>query len=172
MLGALAAGADPVVAVDVAHDKLEAAEALGATHAVEWAGDAEATAERVLAASGGGVDYAFEATGRPEAALAAFLSTRAARRGGADRASRRRRRARRCPALPIPRMERRILGSIYGSTRPERDFPALLELYRRGRLPLDRLVTRRLPLDAVEDAFAAMRGGAALRVVLDLEVPA
>ena len=135
-----------------------------------WAGDAEATAERVRAATGGGVDYAFEATGRPEAALAAFLSTRAARRGRADRHPARGRRRSTLPALPIPRMERRVLGSIYGSSRPERDFPALLELYRRGRLPLDRLVSRRLPLDAVEEAFGSMRGGAALRVVLDLEV--
>ena len=55
------------------------------------------------------------------------------------------------PALPIPRMERRVLGSIYGSSRPARDFPALLELYRRGRLPLDRLISRRLPLDGIED---------------------
>ena len=53
-------------------------------------------------------------------------------------------------------MERRILGSIYGSSRPERDFPALLELYLRGRLPLDRLVSQRMPLDSVQDAFAAM----------------
>jgi len=168
LLGAIAAGAHPVVAVDVAHDKLAAAESLGATHAVAWAGSAEATAERVLEASGGGVDYAIEATGRPEAALAAFLSTRA--RGAAvligifaaDAALT-------LPALPIPRMERRILGSVYGSSRPERDIPALLELFRRGRLPLDRLVSRRLPLDAVEEAFTAMRGGDALRVVLDLE---
>ena len=168
LLGAVAAGAHPVVAVDVAHSKLALAEELGATHAVAWAGGAEATAERVLDASGGGVDYAFEATGRPEAALAAFLSTRP--RGAAvligipaaDAAIT-------LPALPIPRMERRILGSIYGSSRPERDFPALLELYLRGRLPLDRLVSERMPLDSVQDAFAAMRGGAALRVVLDLE---
>ena len=168
LLGAIAAGAHPVVAVDVAHDKLAAAESLGGTHAVAWAGSAEATAERVLEASGGGVDYAIEATGRPEAALAAFLSTRA--RGAAvligifaaDAALT-------LPALPIPRMERRILGSVYGSSRPERDIPALLELFRRGRLPLDRLVSRRLPLDAVEEAFTAMRGGDALRVVLDLE---
>jgi Zn-dependent alcohol dehydrogenase len=168
VLGAVAAGAHPVVAVDVAQAKLAAAEELGATHAVAWAGSAEATAERVLDVSGGGVDYAFEATGRPEAALAAFLSTRA--RGAAvligipaaDATIA-------LPALPIPRLERRILGSIYGSSRPARDFPALLELYRRGRLPLDRLVSLRLPLDAVEDAFDAMRGGEALRVVLDLE---
>jgi S-(hydroxymethyl)mycothiol dehydrogenase len=62
-----------------------------------------------------------------------------------------------------------VLGSIYGSSLPERDFPALLDLYRRGRLPLDRLVSRRLPLDAVDEAFVEMRGGSALRVVLDLE---
>jgi Zn-dependent alcohol dehydrogenase len=171
LLGAVAAGAHPVVAVDVADAKLAAAEELGATHAVAWSGGAEETAERVMEVSGGGVDYAIEATGRPEAALAAFLSTRA--RGAAvligiqsaDSTIT-------LPALPIPRMERRIIGSIYGSSRPERDFPALLELYRRGRLPLDRLVSRRMPLDAVEDAFDAMRGGEALRVVLDLEAGA
>ena len=171
VLGAVAVGAHPVVAVDVSQDKLAAAEALGAAHAIAWAGTAEATAEQVLAASGGGVDYAIEATGRPEAALAAFLSTRA--RGaavligifaaGATIT---------LPALPIPRMERRILGSVYGSSRPARDIPALLELYRRGRLPLDRLVSRRMPLEAVEEAFSAMRGGAVLRVVLDLEAAA
>ena len=171
LLGAVAAGADPVVAVDVSHDKLAAAEELGATHVVAWAGSAEATAELVLEATGGGVDYAIEATGRPEAALAAFLSTRA--RGaavligifaaGATIA---------LPAVTIPRMERRILGSVYGSSRPARDIPALLALYRRGRLPLDRLVSRRLPLDAVEEAFSLMRSGDALRVVLDLEAGA
>jgi alcohol dehydrogenase len=168
LLGAVAAGAQPIVAVDVADAKLALAEELGATHVVPWAGGAEATAERVQDVSGGGVDYAFEATGRPEAALAAFLATRA--RGAAvligipaaDATIT-------VPALSIPRMERRILGSVYGSSRPERDFPALLELYRRGRLPLDRLVSRRLPLESVEDAFAAMRGGEALRVVLELE---
>ena len=62
-----------------------------------------------------------------------------------------------------------MLGSIYGSSRPERDFPAILGLYRRGRLPLDRLVSHRLPLDGVEDAFDLMRAGDAVRVVLDLD---
>jgi Zn-dependent alcohol dehydrogenase len=72
------------------------------------------------------------------------------------------------PALSIPRMERRVLGSVYGSARPERDFPVLLDLYRRGRLPLDRLIAARMPLDAVGDAFDLMRNGTAGRVVLDL----
>ena len=128
-------------------------------------GDRRARARGV---SGGGVDYAIEATGRPEAALRRVPLHARARRRRADRHPARRRRRCTLPALPIPRMERRVLGSIYGSSRPERDFPAMLALYRRGRLPLDRLVSHRLPLDAVEEAFDLLRGGAALRVVLDL----
>jgi Zn-dependent alcohol dehydrogenase len=167
VLGAVAVGAHPIVAVDVAEEKLEAALRLGATDAVAWTGGPEETAERVREASGGGVDYAIEATGRTEAARAAFLATRT--RGAAvligipaaDAELS-------LPALTIPRMERRVLGSVYGSGRPERDFPALLELHRRGRLPLDRLVGARLPLDAVGDAFARLGDGAPGRVVLDL----
>jgi S-(hydroxymethyl)glutathione dehydrogenase/alcohol dehydrogenase len=167
LLAAVAAGAAPVVAVDLAQEKLETALALGATHAVAWAGSPEATAELVRGASGGGVDYAIEATGRPEASLAAFLACRA--RGaavliGIPRADA----VVTLPALQIPRTERRVLGSIYGSSRPERDFPAILDLYRRGRLPLDRLVSHTLPLDDVGRAFELMRSGAAVRVVLDL----
>jgi len=167
IMGAAAVGADPIVAVDLGDEKLEAAHSLGATHAVQWAVGAEETAERVREVSGGGVDFAFEATGRPEAGLAAFHCTRA--RGAAvligipaaDAVLA-------LPALQIPRLERRVLGSLYGSAKPERDFPALLALYRRGRLPLDRLVARRLPLDAVEEAFDIIRGGAALRVILEM----
>lgn len=167
VLGAAAVGADPIVAVDLGEEKLGAALSLGATHAVQWAGGAEETAERVREVSSGGVDFAFEATGRTEAGLAAFLSTRA--RGAAvligipaaDAVLA-------LPAVQIPRLERRVLGSVYGSARPERDFPALLALYRRGRLPLDRLVARRLPLEAVAEAFDLLRAGTALRVVLDM----
>ena len=93
--------------------------------------------------SGGGVDYAFETTARSAAIRAAFLSTRP--RGatvllGIPRADA----ELVLPALSIPRMERRILGSIYGSARPDRDIPLMLEAYRRGRLPLDQLISHRL----------------------------
>jgi len=167
LMAAVAAGAEPVIAVDAAPQKLDIARSLGATDAVLWAGSPEETAELVREASGGGVDYAIEATGRPEAMLAAFLSTRA--RGaavliGIPRADA----VLSLPATTIPRMERRVLGSIYGSTRPERDFPLALDLYRRGRLPIDRLVSHRLPLDDVERGFELMHSGDALRVVLDL----
>ena len=143
------------------------ARTFGASVGVAWAGDAESTAEAIREASGGGVDYAIEATGRPEAMLAAFLSTRA--RGAAVLIGIPREDAvLALPAVTIPRMERRVLGSIYGSSKPERDFPLTLELYRSGRLPLDRLVSHTLPLDEVGNGFDLMRSGEALRVVLDL----
>jgi Zn-dependent alcohol dehydrogenase len=65
-----------------------------------------------------------------------------------------------------------VLGSIYGSSKPERDFGVVCELYRAGRLPLDRLVSHRLPLADVGRGFELMQGGDALRVVLDLEAAA
>lgn len=166
LMAAVAAGAEPVVAVDAAPQKLDAARSFGATAAVEWQGTAAATAEAVREASGGGVDYAIEATGRPEAMEAAFLSTRtrgAAVLIGIPHADA----VLSLPAVTIPRMERRVLGSIYGSSKPERDFPVTLDLYRAGRLPLDRLVSHRLPLEQAEHGFQLMRSGDALRVVLE-----
>jgi len=167
VIGLAAVGAAPIVAVDLDQDKLEVALRLGATDAVAWAGSPEATAERVARASGGGVDFAFEATGRSEAMLAAFLSTR--RRGAAvcigiprDDA------VLPLPALSIPRMERRVIGALYGSARPDRDFLVILDAYRRGRLPLDGLISHRLGLDRIEEAFALLKSGSALRAVLDL----
>jgi Zn-dependent alcohol dehydrogenase len=156
-----------VIAVDAAPRKAEQARAFGATDVVEWQGSAETTAEAVREASGGGVDYAIEATGRPEAMEAAFLSTR--KRGAAVLIGIPREGSMlSLPAVTIPRMERRVLGSIYGSTMAERDFPATLDLYRQGRLPIDRLVSHRLPLEEVERAFELMHSGEALRVVLEL----
>jgi Zn-dependent alcohol dehydrogenase len=171
VMAAAAVGAEPVVAVDAAPGKLDVARSFGADAAVLWAGGAEETAAAIRDASGGGVDYAIEATGRPEAMLAAFLSTRP--RGAAVLIGIPREDAvLPLPALSIPRQERRVLGSIYGSSKPERDFGVTLDLYRAGRLPLDRLVSHRLPLAEVERGFELMRSGEALRVVLELGAPA
>jgi Zn-dependent alcohol dehydrogenase len=167
LMAAVAVGADPVIAVDAVPEKLETARSLGATQTVLWQSSPESTAEAVRDGSGGGVDVAVEATGKPEAMLAAYLSTRP--RGAAvligippaDAVLE-------LPAATIPRSERRIMGSIYGSSRPERDFTTTLDLYRSGMLPLDRLVSHRLPLDEVAQAFELMKSGKALRVILDL----
>jgi Zn-dependent alcohol dehydrogenase len=167
LMAAVAVGAEPVIAVDAVPEKLETARSFGATHTVLWEGTPEATAEAVREASAGGVDIAVEATGRPEAMRAAYLSTRP--RGatvlvGIPRADA----ALELPAATIPRGERRVVGSIYGSSRPDQDFTTTLDLFRSGMLPLDRLVSHRLPLDEVTRAFELMKSGNALRVVLEL----
>ena len=147
--------------------KLAEAEGFGATGGVLASATPEQTAAAVVEASGGGVDYAIEATGRTDAMLTAFLSTRT--RGAAVLIGIPREDAiLSLPALSIPRMERRILGSLYGSSRPERDFVEILDLYRRGVLPLDRLISHRLDLEHIEQAFELMRSGEARRVVLEL----
>jgi Zn-dependent alcohol dehydrogenase len=71
------------------------------------------------------------------------------------------------PALDVPRGERRVIGSLYGSVRPERDFPLLLDLYRASRLPLDELISHRLPLAEIETGMKLLQSGAALRVVVE-----
>jgi Zn-dependent alcohol dehydrogenase len=170
VMAAVAIGAEPVIAIDTTQAKIDAALSFGATDGVLWRDSAQVTAEAVREVSGGGVDIAVEATGRPEAMLTAYLSARP--RGAAVLVGIAREDAvLELPATTIPRSERRVLGSIYGSSKPERDFPQALELYRRGRLPLDRLVTHRLPLEDVGRAFELMTGGEALRVVLDLGGP-
>lgn len=168
VMGAAAADAEPVVAVDVNEAKLATALVLGATDTVLWAGTPEATAEAVRELSGGGVDLAIEATGRPEAARAALLATRA--RGAAVLVGIPRADAEvSFPAVSIPRLERRVLGSIYGSSRPEHDFARIIELYRADYLPLDRLISHRFPLEGVNEAFDLMRSGDTIRAVLELD---
>ena len=166
VMAAVAAGAEPVVAVDTEPRKLAAAESFGAAHTVAWQGTPEATAEAICELTGGGVDHAIEATGRGEAMLAAVLATRT--RGsavliGIPRVGT----VIPVPALAIQGGERRIVGSVYGSAKPERDFTAIFELYRAGRLPLDRLISHRLPLEGIEQAFALLTSGEALRAIVD-----
>jgi S-(hydroxymethyl)mycothiol dehydrogenase len=58
--------------------------------------------------------------------------------------------------------------SWYGDCLPSRDFPLLVDLHLQGRLPLDKFVSERIGLDAVEDAFAKMQRGEVLRSVVVL----
>jgi S-(hydroxymethyl)glutathione dehydrogenase / alcohol dehydrogenase len=59
-----------------------------------------------------------------------------------------------------------LVGCQYGSVVPERDFPLLLDLWRAGRLPLDRLVSRRVALDQVNEAFDDLTNGVGIRTVI------
>jgi S-(hydroxymethyl)glutathione dehydrogenase/alcohol dehydrogenase len=161
--GCRIAGAGQVIAVDTAAWKLALAERLGATDGVN--ATEENPVARVVELTAGGVDYAFEAIGLPATVRQAVRMTR---KGGttimvgvvpAGTSVE-------LPGTDIVLREKAILGCMMGSNRFRLDIPRYVELYRRGQLRLDEMISARLPLDRVNDAFAAMRSGAAARSVI------
>jgi S-(hydroxymethyl)glutathione dehydrogenase/alcohol dehydrogenase len=65
--------------------------------------------------------------------------------------------------------EKRIRRSSYSDARPWRDFPLLVQAYLEGRLMLDELITQRIRLPAINDGFAALRDGTAIRTVVTFD---
>src|SRR3546814_14417265 len=63
--------------------------------------------------------------------------------------------------------ERTVKGSYVGSCVPLRDVPRYIALYRRGRLPVDRLMSERLPLAQINEGFDRLAGGPPVRQLLD-----
>jgi len=163
LIGAVAAGASRVVAIDLADDKLEFASKLGATDTFN-ARNADA-ADAVRAATSGGVEYAFELAGSVKAMELAYKITR---RGGTTVTA----------GLPPPSAnfafpqvglvaeERTIKGSYIGTCVPVRDLPRYIALFRQGRMPVDRLLTGRLKLDEINEGFDRLHEGKAIRQVV------
>ena len=72
------------------------------------------------------------------------------------------------PPVSLVAEERTLKGSYIGTAVPSRDIPRYIELYQRGRLPVDRLLTGTLNLDQVNDAFDQLHSGQAVRQVIVL----
>lgn len=163
LLGARRLGARPLVAVDLHPDKLAFARELGATHAFD-ARDPDC-ARLVREATGGGVGYAFEMAGSVAALETAWRLTR---RGGTTVCAGLPHPDRRfaLPALDLVAEERTLRGSYLGSCVPARDIPRYVDWYRRGELPVDRLVGERVTFDGLNAAFDHLASGHALRQVL------
>ena len=162
--GARIAGAARIFAIDPVELKRKTAEQLGATDLVDpAAGDPVA---QVQAATGGrGADYAFEVIGLPETIVQAYQT---ARRGGTvivvgmprfDATVT-------LPAIALFSEEKRILGCLYGSAQVRRDFPRMVGLVETGRLDIGSMVSRRISLGDVNDAFRAMEAGEVIRSVI------
>jgi alcohol dehydrogenase len=163
VLGAVASGARQVIAVDLSDEKLALARSLGATHTVN-AGSADAV-ETVRQASSGGVDYAIEMAG----AVRAFdLAYRITRRGGTTVTAGLPPPNATWPLAPVSLVaeERTIKGSYIGTCVPSRDLPRFIDLYRQGRLPVDRLKSGTLPLEDINRGFDLLHEGKAVRQVV------
>ncbi|WP_337059845.1 S-(hydroxymethyl)mycothiol dehydrogenase [Kineococcus sp. G2] len=165
--GAVLAGARRVVAIDIDDRKLGWAQQLGATHTVNSRGlDEDGVVRAVQEVTDGfGADVVIDAVGRPETWRQAFYARDLA--GTVV-----------LVGVPTPEMQLQVpladvfgrggalKSSWYGDCLPERDFPQLLELHARGRLPLEAFVSERIGLGDVEAAFATMQRGEVLRSVV------
>ena len=166
IVGARLAGASTIIAVDIDDTKLEWAKDFGATHTVNsTSGDPVAAIQELT--GGFGADVVIDAVGRPETYEQAFYARDLA--GTVV-----------LVGVPTPdmRLELPLLdffgrgGSLksswYGDCLPERDFPMLVDLHMQGRLPLEKFVSERIGIDAVEAAFDSMKAGSVLRSVVTL----
>ena len=163
LLGARAAGAYPIVAVDVLSSKLELACELGATHTV-MAGDGDLVAT-VRQLTAGGAHHAIETVGSELALQQAYAATR---RGGltVTVGLPHPQKLFSVPAVSLVAEERTVKGSYMGSAVPSRDLPRYMALYRAGRLPVDRLLSHRLRLDEINMGFDRLARGEAVRQVV------
>jgi S-(hydroxymethyl)glutathione dehydrogenase/alcohol dehydrogenase len=161
--GAVIAGANRIVAIDINDDKLDLAKRFGATDVINsTAADVPAQLEEILPGQGG-VDYAFEALGRRETCELSFALLRP---GGTATIIGTLHGSFEVPGMPLLQ-ERKIQGSMFGSVDFRRDAAYLLDLYRAGRLKLDELISQRLTLDTINDGFAALaRGGVARSLIV------
>jgi Zn-dependent alcohol dehydrogenase len=159
--GAAFRGAEPIVAVDLAPAKREAALAFGGTHALDPA-RVDLAAEVRRFTGGRGADHVFVTVGRGDVVE---LGLTCVRRGGTvvvvgmppsgD--------VIRVVGVDLVHDDVRILGTKMGSTSLARIVPALLELYEDGRLKLDELISGRYELERIDDAIVDARSGESLR---------
>ena len=156
------AGAARIIAIDMVDSKLQMAKDFGATDVVNGRnGDA---VEQVMELTKGGVQYAFEAIGLKQTAEDAFRMLRA---GGT---------ATIIGMIPVGvkielmgsafLQEKKIQGSMMGSNRFRVDMPRFIDFYLQGKLHLDQMISKRIKLEQINDAFADMKSGAVARSVI------
>jgi S-(hydroxymethyl)glutathione dehydrogenase/alcohol dehydrogenase len=160
--GAAIAGAGRIIAVDMSKSKDNLARHFGATDFV-CAAEGDPVKE-ILESTKGGVHHAFEAVGLKKTTEQAFGTLR---RGGTAYV---------IGMIPIGQSieipgyaflgEKKLVGSLMGSNHFPVDMPRLVEMYLAGKLKLDDMVSRRIKLEEVNDAFEEMKGGQIARSVI------
>ncbi len=161
--GARIAGAAEILAVDMLDSKLEQAKTFGATHVCK---PDDLPQLRTEITGGEGFDFALECIGNPITIRATFD---AARRGGTacivgvgrltEQVS--------FSAFELFYSDKNLRGSMYGSANVRTFMPKLLRLWKAGKLDLESMITRRIQLEDINDAFTAMQAGQVIRSVID-----
>lgn len=160
--GAAIAGAGRIIAVDIKGSKLSLAQYFGASDIVDASqGD---PVEQIKEMTGGGVEYSFEALGLKKTSEQAFAMLRPS--GVATIIG----------MVPEGEMleihaidlldDKKLQGSNMGSNRFRQDMPRYVEFYLDGKLRLDAMISRRIKLEQINDAFDEMKSGAVARSVI------
>ena len=161
VLGAVASGAQPVIAIDPVAHKCDAARDVGATAAIHPRDAAGTIAELCR----GGVAVAIETAGRAAVLAAAYHATCRGGRTvtvGLPNPSE----MLEIPAIGLVADGKTLIGSYMGAAIPRRDIPRYIALWRAGRLPVEKLLTKTRPLTEINAAFDDLASGTAIRQVL------
>jgi S-(hydroxymethyl)glutathione dehydrogenase/alcohol dehydrogenase len=163
--GARIKGAGRIIAIDMNETKLQMAKEFGATETIN-ASQADPVGQVMAATEQRGADVAFEVIGLQQTIDQTIMMTR---RGG------------QAILVGVPKMdamvqipaflglvlqEKTIKGCWYGSSNVQKDVPKLIDLYKKGELKLDELISRTISVDEVNDAFEAMKTGEVARSVI------
>lgn len=166
LLGAISAGASRIVAIDINDSKLELAKELGATDVFN--SKDEGAVALIREQTGGGCDYVFETAGAIPAMDVAYAITK---RGGTTVTT----------GLPHPdhkfsfpyvtltAEEKTLKGSYVGSSVPKRDVPHYIEMFKQGRLPVDRLIAKSITLDEINEGFDLLAQGDYSRIIVNMD---
>ena len=161
--GAVLAGAERIIAIDLNEDKLEMAKKFGATHILKAH---EKVAKEIKGLTNKrGADFTFEAIGLGAVVKQAYSATR---NGGT------------CTIVGMGKMDdtfsfdpftfplfaKTLCGCMYGSANPGVDFPKMLDLYRAGKLDLEGMITKTYTIDEAPQAFEDMVNGLNTRGVI------
>lgn len=163
VMAAREAGASRIIGIDVLPSKFELARAVGATDCID-ARDPQAV-QQVLDLSNGGVDHAFEISGHPAALdMAQAIAVRGGEVVGVGV-------GRSNSSFSVPHYkwvaeERVLRGSFMGGGVPQQDIPKYVDLYLRGRLPVDRLRSERIGFERLNEGFDLLHSGAVVRQIL------
>jgi len=156
-----------VIAIDVSADKLALARSFGATHTID-ASSSDPVSEIRALTDGLGVDYAVEASGQVKVIEQAFKSIR--RGGGVCVFATHPEEGKTISIDPYELIcGKHIRGSWGGSSNPDRDIPEFAKLYLQGKLPLDKLITKRYRLDDINQALDDLEQGRVGRPLIEID---
>jgi S-(hydroxymethyl)glutathione dehydrogenase/alcohol dehydrogenase len=164
VLGAVIAGARLIIAVDVVASKLVTARELGAHHTIDASREDPVAVIQSLT-EGKGVDVAVEAAGKRQTMEMAFEIVRTG--GGQCVLAGNLALQEKISIDPFALIAgKRLMGTWGGEARPDEDIPRYVELYREGKLPLGRLISREYSLEQTNDAMEALRAGEVVRALI------